>query len=117
MVNPAYLVGAGGIVGAVLRYTVSEVADIDGFPLGTLTVNIIGSFLLGFVMFFGIEGDLLLFLGTGISGSFTTFSSFSVDTVRLWESNSELKAVLYAFLNLVGAFIAIGIAWGLIRII
>jgi CrcB protein len=114
--DPSYLVGAGGMLGAVLRYVVSEVVEVEGFPAGTLTVNVVGSFVLGFVTFLGVGGDVLLFVGTGACGSFTTFSSFSFDTVRLWETDERYKSIAYATLNLAGSLLAIGVAWGVTRL-
>lgn len=99
------------MLGAVLRYLVGEYVDVEGFPLGTLTVNVAGSFVLGLVTFLGAGEDVLLFVGTGACGSFTTFSSFSFDTVRLWETGGRVRSIVYATVNLVGALAAIGLAW------
>ncbi|WP_433632903.1 fluoride efflux transporter CrcB [Halomicrococcus sp. NG-SE-24] len=111
MVMPGHLVGFGGMVGAVLRHIVSEAVARETFPVGTLTVNVVGSFVLGIVTFLGADSDVLLFVGTGACGSFTTFSSFSHDTVGLWEDGKQYKAVTFAFANIVGAVFAIGLAW------
>lgn len=111
MVNPAYLVGVGGIVGAILRHLVSQAVEIEAFPLGTLTVNVIGSFVLAAVTFLRVGDEALLLIGTGACGSFTTFSSFSFGVVQLWEEGEHLMSIAYAAANLVGALVAIGIAW------
>lgn len=111
MVNPTHLVAIGGIIGAILRYYVSQAAEVELFPFGTLTVNVIGSFVLGWVTFLGLGNDALLFIGTGACGSFTTFSSFSVGVVQLWEEGEHLVSAGYAAANLLGALVAIGIAW------
>lgn len=111
MVNPAYLVGVGGIVGAILRHLVYQAVEIESFPLGTLTVNIVGSFVLASVTFLEFGDEALLFVGTGACGSFTTFSSFSVDVIQLWEEDDRLLAIRFAAVNLVGALVAIGVAW------
>lgn len=110
-VNPAYLVAAGGATGAVLRHLVSQAVDAESVPLGTLTVNVLGSFVLALVTFLGSGPDVLLLVGTGACGSFTTFSSFSFDTVRLWETGTPGRAVGYAVANLAGALAAVGCAW------
>lgn len=110
-IPPAYLVGAGGIVGAILRYLVGIAVTNNTLPIGTLAVNIIGSFALGLFTFTSISDDMLLLLGTGACGSFTTFSSFAVDTVELWEDTKPWLAAGYAAANIVGAFLAIGIAY------
>jgi CrcB protein len=109
--EPAHLVGTGGAIGALLRYTVGQLVDGESFPISTLTVNVVGSFVLGLVTFAGVNGSALLLIGTGACGSFTTFSSFSFETVRLWETGEKRRAVGNATVNLVGAGAAIGVAW------
>jgi len=109
--DPGHVVGAGGTLGAVLRYLVTQRVDVTGLPAGTFTVNVVGSFVLGFVTFLGMDSQLLLFVGTGACGSFTTFSSFSFETVRLWEAGDRARAVANALGNLLGAVLAIGLAW------
>lgn len=111
MVNPAYLVGIGGAFGAVCRYLVDVAVPESIVPLGTLSVNVIGSFVLAFVTYLNPGGDVLLLVGTGACGSFTTFSSFSVATVGLWEEGSRRLSVAYAAANLIGALAAIALAW------
>jgi CrcB protein len=114
MVDPAYLVGVGASAGAVLRYATGRyVGGVTGhrpFPYGTLTVNVVGSFVLASVTFLGAGEDVLLLVGTGACGSYTTFSSFSVDTVRLWEAGDRALAAWYAAANLFGAFVGIAVA-------
>ena len=114
-VAPAHLVGVGGALGAVLRHAVSQRVDAGEFPAGTLVVNVVGSFVLGLVTVLGAEGGVVLFVGTGVCGSFTTFSSFSVETVRLWETGERRRAFVNAAANLVGAVAAVGLAWVLVR--
>lgn len=111
MVNPTYLIAAGGILGALLRHFISEAIEDETIPLGTLTVNVLGSFVLGLMTFLQAGPNALLLVGTGITGSFTTFSSFSVDVVQLWEDDKRLLSAGYAIANLAGALAAIGLAW------
>jgi len=115
--EPAHLVGTGGAIGALARHYVATLVDVERFPLGTLTVNVIGSFLLGLLTFAGVGSDVMLLVGTGACGSFTTFSSFSFDTVRLWETGSRLRAGINAAVNLLGALLAIGLAWALVQLL
>ena len=115
--DPAHVVGTGGALGALLRTYVADRVDVDEFPLGTFTVNVVGSFALGLFTFLGLDHTTMLLLGTGACGSFTTFSSFSFETVRLWETGERGRAVLNAAGNLVGAGVAIGLAWGLARLV
>lgn len=111
----AWLVGLGGVVGALLRHFTSSIVTADAFPAGTVTVNVVGSFVLGFVTFVDAGSGVLLFVGTGACGSYTTFSSFSVDTIRLWEADERLAAIGYAVGTLVGSIAAIALAWLLTR--
>jgi len=114
--EPAHLVGTGGAIGALCRHYLGATVDVEGFPLGTLTVNVLGSFVLALVTFASLDTELLLFVGTGACGSFTTFSSFSFDTVYLWESGDRLKAGVNAASNLAGALAAIGLARGVVAL-
>lgn len=112
--NPAYLIGAGAAVGAVARYVtngyVGRVAADRRFPYGTFTVNVVGSFVLALITFLGAGSDVIALVGTGACGSYTTFSSFSVDTVRLWEDGDRTLATWNAVANLSGALAGIGLA-------
>lgn len=108
--NAFLLVAAGGALGAVTRYGVSlAIARIaaTAFPLATLIVNILGSVLMGVVV--GAlarwqpewQHEARLFIAVGILGGFTTFSSFSLDTVALIERGALAQAGTYAALSVV----------------
>ena len=109
--NPAYLVGLGGAFGAVARHAVylavKRGADV---PRGTLTVNVLGSFVLAWLTFSGIGGQTMTFLGTGACGAFTTFSSFSFETFQLVEAGKRKQAIHNGTINFAGAIAAIGVA-------
>ena len=103
MLNNAILVFAGGGLGAVSRYLLTSFvgSHVSGnFPLGTFAVNVLGSFLMGFVMFYFINRDMAvpeqvrLLLLVGFMGGFTTFSSFSMETVSLIQSQHILPSLL-----------------------
>lgn len=94
--EPAHLLGAGGAIGAVLRYLVGQRLVHQRFPLATLVINVVGSFVLGLVTFAAASNEVVLFIGTGVCGSFTTYSSFSFETVRLWETGDRARALIYA---------------------
>ncbi|MEF8781151.1 MAG: CrcB family protein [Haloferacaceae archaeon] len=104
------LVGLGGALGAVLRYGVYATLPTDGYPIATLVVNVLGSFLLGLVTFAGASDGAALLVGIGGCGSFTTYSSFSVDVVRLWEDDRRGVAVAHAGGNLLLSLGGIGAA-------
>jgi CrcB protein len=97
------LVGAGGFLGAILRYLVGgwvhDVLDNAWFPYGTLVVNVAGCLLIGFLaglaenrLIFGAETRLFLFVG--ILGGFTTFSSFAYETLSLARDAQNLAAAI-----------------------
>lgn len=79
----AVLVGIGGFVGSVSRYGVDVLIGAAAFPLGTLTVNLVGSFVLGALTRTLGRRRFRLFLATGLLSSFTTYSTFAVETVQL----------------------------------
>ncbi len=103
------LIACGGAVGSVLRYWMSiGVYSLLGrdFPYGTLAVNVLGSFIMGFLAMFFVErfvevaADLRSLLLIGFLGGFTTFSSFSIETLNLLESGELIRAVLNIGLSL-----------------
>ncbi|ELY98410.1 fluoride efflux transporter FluC [Natrialba asiatica] len=109
--EPAHVVGTGGAIGAVLRYGVYQRLSSDRFPWPTLLVNVVGSFAFALAMFAGATESVLQLLGTGLCGAFTTFSSFSVETVQSYERGDRLLAVGNAGANLGLALAGIGLAW------
>ena len=98
------LVAAGGGLGAGARYLLDAFVmrgRRDAFPLGILIVNAIGSFLLGLLTALAPEGATWLAVaGVGVLGGFTTFSTVSVDTVRLAQTGRRD----WAWVNLLGTF-------------
>ncbi|MGN6194390.1 MAG: fluoride efflux transporter CrcB [Ginsengibacter sp.] len=103
-------VGLGSFIGGISRYLVSLFIQnkvLSTFPYGTLAVNIIGCFLIGIIYGFSDRGNMnvewRLFLATGIMGGFTTFSSFSNETVSMLRDAQYLQAFSYvAFSVIVG---------------
>jgi fluoride exporter len=94
------LVIAGAVVGAPLRYLTDRAVQArhaSAFPWGTFTVNVVGSTILGFVVGATATGGaphwIQLLAGTGFCGALTTYSTFSYETLRLWEQDSKLPAV------------------------
>ena len=119
------VVSAGAAVGGVLRYGISSFIQKHIsviFPYGTLVVNIVGSFILGFIMFYLNEKELIgnelrLFLTIGFCGGFTTFSTFSYETLSLFLETEYLLAIYNVLLNVVLCLIGIYIAYLLSRLI
>ncbi|EKN68128.1 fluoride efflux transporter CrcB [Schinkia azotoformans] len=100
------LVMIGGFLGAIGRFSVGEWFNPNqGFPFGTLLVNLIGCFLLGWLLTFMSRHSknysyLTLFLGTGVIGSFTTFSTFSVETIQLFKQGLVVLGLLYVLISI-----------------
>ncbi|WP_080798452.1 fluoride efflux transporter CrcB [Arabiibacter massiliensis] len=95
------LVGAGGFIGAVARYLLGLVPYGGDFPLMTFVVNFVGAVAIGAVVEAAngegaIPPEAALFLKTGVCGGFTTFSTFSLETLTLFEEGRHAMAALYA---------------------
>lgn len=105
--EPVLLIAVGGFVGAVLRSVVSDALP-SVFPWGTLAVNVAGSFALGLVLYEAhlvgmLAPETRLVVGTGFLSSFTTYSTFAVQTASL----SPMFAVLNVGANYVLGFLAV----------
>jgi len=104
------LVGAGGAIGSMARYGLSVLVGrfwSGGFPLAILLTNILGSFLMGVLIgtlartLPAHSNEIRLFVAIGVLGGFTTFSSFSLDTIVLMERGEIGQALLYVVLSVV----------------
>ena len=105
---PYLLVALGGAIGSMLRYGAGVFVGSlwrDPFPLGTMLINIVGSLVMG--VFVGLMARMLpswqnearLFFAVGVLGGFTTFSSFSLDTITMVERGQVVSATLYVLLS------------------
>lgn len=98
--DPVILAGLGSIIGAFARFTLGELPVMGDwrtlldFPIVTLGINWLGCFLLGIILHH-FTGNTATFWGTGVMGGFTTFSTFTVETLGFIEDNQWRKAVLY----------------------
>ncbi|WP_306521233.1 fluoride efflux transporter CrcB [Rheinheimera sp.] len=109
-------IAIGGAIGACLRFALSEwMLHLFGraFPFGTLLVNILGSFVIGLLYGLLITEQIApnpwrIFIGIGVLGAFTTFSTFSMDTVLLLQQGDWQKAIANVVLNLV---LCLTLAW------
>ena len=118
-----FIVFLGGGVGAALRHGVNLVAARllgTSFPFGTLTVNVLGSLIMGLmVAWFAFEGTpsqhWRLFLTTGMLGGFTTFSTFSLDTALLYERGELGLAALYVAASVVAGIVGLFGGLALVR--
>lgn len=107
-------VALGGALGAVSRYLLgSWIQTMSGgsFPWGTWTVNVLGSLLLGFAMVWLTDtlasAELRLFIAMGFLGSFTTFSTFSLETVELIQEGMWMRAGVYSLGSLAIGLLAV----------
>jgi CrcB protein len=122
------IVGLGSALGGMARYLLGGAIQrlvASTFPLGTLIVNATGSFLLGFILRFSLDTtaitpEVRAFLTIGFCGGYTTFSTFSWETVRLLEDGDYSRASLYLALSfglsLGGTVLGIAAAKGLLAL-
>lgn len=105
------LVGIGGAIGAMLRYAISLLPAKTDFPILTLITNVIGAFAIGLIVAFAakhkMSDNIILLLKTGVCGGFTTFSTFSLESVNLFKNGKTGLAVTYALLSLVLCILAV----------
>lgn len=112
----------GGFLGAVARAEVGEVLPFDGaaWPWATFVVNVVGAFLLGYFTT-RLQERLPLssyrrpFLGTGLCGGLTTFSTMQVELLRMLDADRLALAVSYALVSVVAGFLAVAVATNLVR--
>lgn len=97
------IVGLGGGLGAIGRYAVGLLPYKGTFPVLTLLINLFGAVLIGFAVCFaskrGISEKWILFLKTGVCGGFTTFSTFSLEALNLFQKGKYTMCVIYVFLS------------------
>ncbi|HEX7057723.1 MAG TPA: fluoride efflux transporter CrcB [Bacilli bacterium] len=94
-----FLIAVGGFAGAICRYAISQLIaqKYRGvFPVGTFTVNLLGSLLLGLLIGMRIPPSLFFLLGVGFLGAFTTFSTFSLEGVQLLKERKIFLYMAYA---------------------
>jgi CrcB protein len=109
-----WLVGIGSMIGGVCRYYSQQIITRyfpSPMPYGTLSVNVIGCFLIGLIYGLSDRGNILspelrLFLATGFCGGFTTFSTFSYESMNLMQDGEFLTLAFYVVLSVVVGFAA-----------
>jgi CrcB protein len=105
-----WVVGIAGVVGALLRHYIGlwvPASIMWGFPMGTLLVNYIGCFILSWFTIWSTTMKscpswIRVGIGTGLIGSFTTFSTFSVEVIKMFEEGLWLMSLVYIMLSLWG---------------
>jgi CrcB protein len=116
-------VAVGGALGSGSRYLVGAAIQSRAgtyFPLATLVINVSGSLLLGFILEYvtasaAVSPGMRLFMTTGFCGGFTTFSTFSYETIRLVETGSYRRAAVYVALSLILSFAAVVVGFSFAR--
>ena len=99
-----FLVFLGGGLGSIMRLIINRLIPSESFPYSTLTVNMIGSFLIGLVISYLIDSNMLksdyyYFLVVGICGGLTTFSAFSIENFNFIKSNETFNSFIYIFIS------------------
>ena len=97
--NKIFLIGIGGFLGAILRYLINVLVQNTHFPYGTFIVNIVGCFLIGMAAYFfelqtTISTEIRLFFIVGFLGSFTTYSTFSNDSMNMLQNQKIYLALI-----------------------
>ncbi len=113
------LVMIGGALGSAARYGLGRWLN-GGWPYGTFAANVLGGLLMGLIMGFllrnpGESERLRLLLATGMLGGFTTFSSFSLETVQMLERRDYVSALLYAGLSVLLSVAAVALGLFIVR--
>lgn len=108
-------VGIGGAIGAILRYLLSQLPFQHYFPLKTLLINLLGSLAIGYLsakfqQAHWFEGDQWLLI-TGVCGGFTTFSTFSLESLQLIQNGNTPLAIFYMIVSLIGGLCCVGIGF------
>lgn len=109
------LASAGGAIGTGFRFLINRVfahAGLIEFPWATLTINVLGSFLMGVLietlaLRFNASNELRTFFATGILGGFTTFSAFSLEFATLYERGTMVAAFGYVLASVILSLLAI----------
>ena len=119
MIRNILLIGLGGAIGSICRYGTSWVIGPRSFPLATLLVNIVGSFIIGLIMAYCLKNESFsdnwkLFLATGICGGFTTFSTFSLENLQLLQNGKFTMAACYTLSSLLIGMVAVWAGFKLI---
>ena len=120
-----FAVAIGGALGSMARYALSAwIFDVSShkFPYATLTVNVIGSFVMGILFVIIVEkaalpGEMRSLLMIGFLGAFTTFSAFSLDALGLWQNGHIFLSLVYMLATVVLCLVAISSAIWLTRLL
>jgi fluoride exporter len=107
-------IGVLGALGALARFHVGGTVAarlVSDFPAGTFLVNMTGGFVLGLLTGLSLNSNLMLVLGTGFLGGYTTFSTWMVEAQRLGEDGEQVLLYVYLFGSMLGGLGAAGVGW------
>ncbi len=125
MLKQILFVGLGGGAGSIIRYLISvstnKYFDFK-FPIHTITVNILGSLLIGLTLGYlqktgNVESSLKYLIAIGFCGGFTTFSSFAFENMNLFNGNNTWIAIVYISLSLIFCLLAVVAGLQLVKVI
>ena len=119
MLKNFLFVASGGALGSMMRYATGLILGNKTFPFATLSVNIIGSFVIGIVLGMSeksttFENQWRVLLATGICGGFTTFSSFSAENMQLLQQQKIVLFAIYTGISIVFGILAAWLGYKLI---
>jgi CrcB protein len=123
MLKPLLIVGAGSFIGGAMRYLLSTLIKNvfgQGFPWGTLAVNLLGCFLFGvvFAVFSknsSVDNTLYLLLTTGVCGGFTTFSTFANESVQMLQHGNISGFIGYVATSVIAGFLLLALGYWIVK--
>ncbi|MCQ2199371.1 MAG: fluoride efflux transporter CrcB [Paludibacteraceae bacterium] len=106
-------VGIGGALGAMSRYSLSLFIPSDKFPYATLAANVLGCLVIGVLASWGVRTNLssnaTMLLKTGFCGGFTTFSTFSLETMKYFQTGDYILGSVYILVSVVACLLGVWI--------
>ena len=123
MLKPLLIVGAGSFIGGAMRYLLSTLmknVSGQGFPWGTLAVNLLGCFLFGIVFAIfsknsSTDNTLYLLLTTGVCGGFTTFSTFANESVQMLQHGNISGFIGYVATSVIAGFLLLAFGYWIVK--
>ena len=123
MLKPLLIVGAGSFIGGAMRYLLSTLMKNvfgQGFPWGTLSVNLLGCFLFGVVFAIfsknsSADNTLFLLLTTGVCGGFTTFSTFANESVQMLQHGNISGFIGYVATSVIAGFLLLAFGYWIVK--
>lgn len=123
MLKSLLIVGTGSFIGGAMRYLISTFmknACGQGFPWGTLIVNLLGSFFIGIIFAIFSKNSstyhtLYLLFATGFCGGFTTFSTFANESVQMLQQGNTTGFVAYVSTSIIAGFVLVALGYWMVK--